>query len=142
MLFILNSQFYLKTLTHRSLVLTGDQTNIAAGFRIARTDILSEARGYRPDKVTAALLITDGESNVEKLQTLPEASALKAMGVEVFVVGVGTQINRIELEALASQPLNTHLFTLDTFPSLDKIWDPVWRYICNATGEDIQPLGL
>ena len=119
---------------YRALNLTGDQTNIAAGLRVARSDILNTNTGWRPEKVTVALLITDGESNIEKTRTVPEANALKRNGVELFVVGVGTQINRDELNNLASVPVNNHLFIAETFPSLDKLWSSVSQGICNAQG--------
>ena len=37
------------------------------------------------------LLLTDGQSNVEKEKTIPNAEKLKDKGVEVFVIAVGNQ---------------------------------------------------
>ena len=41
------------------------------------------------------LLITDGQSNIKRHLTIPNADKLKNMGVEIFVVAVGSYINGI-----------------------------------------------
>lgn len=60
----------------------------------------------------AALVVTDGNSNVNKSQTIPQANLLKATGVEVFVLAVGSYSSaRIqEMRDICSPPYQDHLF--------------------------------
>ena len=50
-------------------------------------------------------LVTDGRSNVDAHLTIPNADALKASGVRIFVVAIGNAISGIdELVKVASDP--------------------------------------
>lgn len=61
-------------------------------------------------------LLTDGQSNVEKEKTIPNAKLLKDFGVEVFVVGVGDFASGInEMVHVASMPPETHLFRVASY---------------------------
>ncbi len=58
-------------------------------------------------------LVTDGRSNVDSHLTIPNANALKASGVEIYVVAVGTYINGIdEIVKVASYPPDNFLFRI------------------------------
>lgn len=56
-------------------------------------------------------LLTDGRSNVQSSLTVPNAKALKAIGVDIYVVGVGSYIHGIdEMVKIASFPPQDYLF--------------------------------
>ena len=56
-------------------------------------------------------LLTDGRSNVRRDLTVPNANALKAIGVEIYVVAVGSSIYGIdEMVKIASYPPQDYLF--------------------------------
>ena len=56
-------------------------------------------------------LVTDGQSNIGRRQTVPRALALKKAGVKIFVVAVGSYIYGIdEMVRVASYPPKDHLF--------------------------------
>lgn len=102
---------------------------------IARKDAYTEDRGDRSDVINVAVLITDGESNADRGLTEAEASHLRSLGVEIFVVGIGKEVSLEELQSVASQPLDKHLFTVSSFMKLDDIWKEVGASVCNAKGE-------
>ena len=59
-------------------------------------------------------LVTDGKSNVDSHLTIPNADALKANGVKIFVVAVGNSISGIdELVKVASNPFRDLLRVQD-----------------------------
>lgn len=60
-----------------------------------------------------AVVITDGQSNVNASLTIPSALALRAGGATVYAIGVGDNIIMAELLAIASSPSNVQL--LDGF---------------------------
>jgi len=65
-------------------------------------------------------LVTDGGSNVNAHLTIPNANALKASGVRIFVVAVGDAISGIdELVKVASNPFTDLLRVGDFSGVLD-----------------------
>ena len=61
-------------------------------------------------------VLTDGKSNVQASLTEPNANALKNIGVDIFVVGVGSYIDGIdEMVRIASYPPENHLFRVESF---------------------------
>ncbi|XP_062577145.1 collagen alpha-1(XII) chain-like [Saccostrea cucullata] len=71
-----------------SISFSSGGTSIGSAFDYARMYSFSSARGARNDSARIAVLITDGQSS---LSNQPEQ--LKAIGVTIFCVGVGTGIN-------------------------------------------------
>nr|XP_034319369.1 protein eyes shut homolog [Crassostrea gigas] len=65
-------------------------------------------RGARSDAAKIAVLITDGQSPLTD-----EAERLKAMGVTIFCVGVGTGVNFRVLRSVATHNDYTYLTTFD-----------------------------
>ena len=66
-------------------------------------------------------LVTDGRSNVDAHLTIPNADALKASGVRIFVVAVGNYISGIdEIVRVASNPPEENLLRVANVKGL---WD-------------------
>jgi len=63
-------------------------------------------------------LITDGTPTKDAEWTVPEADATKAAGIEIFVVGVTQQVTITLLREIASDPINTHLYYVESFDRL------------------------
>ena len=60
------------------------------------------------------VLVTDGQSNSRDL-TISRAIALKGIGIEIYVVTVGSYINGIdEMVKVASSPPENHMFRVQT----------------------------
>jgi len=64
--------------------------------RTLRTDVLNPATGDRFNFPNTVVIITDGQSNVDVGQTLPEARELQGFA-DVFVVGITDNIDYQEL---------------------------------------------
>jgi len=80
-----------------------------------------------------AVVVTDGNSNVDSSRTVPEAVALHQAGVHVITVSVGRIYNQSELRAIAS--LNGSLgnmFHADRFDQLEALASNVQSAICNG----------
>ena len=63
--------------------------SLVQAFRVARTELFSEAR---PNVTKLAVLITDGKANRETGDTFVEANMTKAQNVEIFCVGITTDV--------------------------------------------------
>ena len=100
---------------------TAGATNTQAALRLARTQLfLNPNLGMNRRGGRAALVMTDGKSNINKSQTIPQANLLKAAGVEVFVLAVGNYdpAGIQEMRDICSFPYQDHLFRVEDFRSL------------------------
>ena len=78
-------------------------------------------KGRRSTATKWVFLVTDGSSNIDDHLTIPNADALKASGVRIFVVAVGNTINGIdEIVKVASYPPNDYLLRVK---NVDGLWD-------------------
>ena len=78
-----------------------EMTNTSGGIRTMRTQVFHQAED-RPDYRNIGIVITDGASNRDADLTGPEAATARQDGIEVFVVGVGNQLNMEEVHAIAN----------------------------------------
>ena len=68
------------------------------------------------------LLVTDGRSNSPHL-TISKAKALKGVGIDIYVVAVGSYITGIdEMVKVASSPPENHMFRVQ---KLTNFWEVV-----------------
>ena len=102
-----------------SVPYTAGSTYTASALRLARTGLFRNPNsGVRsPNSMLVAVVITDGGSNVNATRTLPEADTLKAIGAQVFVIGIGNYINGIEELANMASNKYTHLFRVESMGS-------------------------
>ena len=115
--FVLGCQARLKLM---NVPYTGGATNTQAALRLARTQLFEDPNsGISPGNHRSALVMTDGQSNVNKSQTIPQADLLKAAGVEVFVLAVGSYSTAgiQEMRDICSVPYQDHLFRVNDFKS-------------------------
>ena len=90
-----------------------------------RQDIFTESRGDRPDVPNFCIIITDGNSNINVEQTLPEAIVSRVEGIHIIVVAIGTMVNMIELEGMASLPVDKNIFMVERISSLPNVINQV-----------------
>ena len=64
-------------------------------------------------------LVTDGQSNINPRQTVPNAKKLKDDGVEIFVIGVGYFSGGIEeIVQVASLPVEDHVLRVRNYEDM------------------------
>jgi hypothetical protein len=68
--------------------------------------------------------MTDGQSNIDKSLTIPNAKKLKGMGVDIFVVAVGDHIYGIdEMAKVASYPPEKYVYRVKTNSALVYVFE-------------------
>ena len=86
---------------------------------MARGDLFLNplASGHRQSASKLAMVITDGLSNIQPDQTVPQARRLKRIGTEVLVIAVGHfgAAGLKEICGIASQPCSENVFYLDNY---------------------------
>lgn len=64
--------------------------------------------------------------------TSSEAAKLRAAGVTIFSIGVGSGAKTAELNAMATDPDGTHVFTVTNFNSLNTIKGTLAQKTCEG----------
>ena len=95
----------------RKIPFEAGKTNTQDALEKCRKElILSRERGARPGYRKRVLIITDGQSNVDKQKTLYRALQIKSTGTQIFVIAIGRYLRGIsEIVGLASST-DAHLY--------------------------------
>jgi len=104
-----------------------EDTNTYAGFDLAKT--MLDTTGRSDAKGKLVILMTDGEQN-EGQPASVAADALKAEGVEIFGIGVGSSISKATMNTWVSTPATTHYFPVTDFASLNKVLQQIVQNAC------------
>lgn len=86
----------------------GGRTNTQGAIRLAYENVFGQ-RGDRGDTPNIAILLTDGNSNVQPERTVAEAVNARQRGVQMYVVAMGTGINAGEINGMASSNVTDHV---------------------------------
>lgn len=106
------------------------ETNTQLALHVMWSEVFQKDGRVGAEKI--AFVITDGVSNINDKQTIPEADRAKSEGINIFVVGI--ELEQVdELEGIASQPLEDHLHIADNFSQLVDIHQDLVHMFC-ATG--------
>ncbi len=116
---------HIKAMTYRG---GGTQTGLGLDFLIHTH--LTTASGSRAVEgvVQVVVVLTDGRSQDDVAKP---AQVLRLAGVEVFAVGVQNAVDS-ELREMASQPHDTHVFSVDSFLTLRDIIQDLVVGLCGA----------
>ena len=76
------------------------------------------------------VILTDGGSNTG--QVWRPAQNLRNSGVVIFSVGVGSSLSMHQLRAMASQPADQHVITLNNFSELERLAEQMSSQTCNG----------
>ena len=78
-------------------------------------DVLAMARNHSKK---AVMFITDGKSNLGR-PAAPAARRLKSRGVEIYVIGIGSFVEKEELREIASSPYDEHVFRIEHYMEIE-----------------------
>lgn len=87
----------------------GSGTNTAAGITSSAAELAKRASDHQ-----VMLIITDGQHN-EGGSPITAADNAKAKGIEVFSIGVGSGVDKAELNGMASEPKGMHVFEVNDY---------------------------
>jgi len=110
----------------RTFPYRGGSTNTGRAMNYVREKIFQTSRGARPNVPRVNILLTDGKSS-DAFQE--PATRLRSADVEIFAVGVKNAV-RTELEAIANEPADTHVYTVEDFDAFQRISKELTQSIC------------
>ncbi|XP_008292859.1 collagen alpha-1(XII) chain-like isoform X2 [Stegastes partitus] len=118
----------------RTFPYRGGSTNTGRAMTYVRERIFQTSKGARSDVPRVTILITDGKSS-DAFQD--PATKLRNADVEIFAVGVKDAV-RSELEAIASAPSQTHVYTVEDFDAFQRISKELTQSICLRIEQELR----
>ncbi|GAB1606676.1 uncharacterized protein LOC115210527 [Argonauta hians] len=100
--------------------------------------MFTHANGARTNVPKIGVIITDGESTLPDDTKLEAANARKS-NITLISIGIGSSISRKELNEIASDPDNEHVFNSKDFNNLLHIVDTVANKTCVSIPKDVKP---
>jgi collagen type VI alpha len=114
----------------------GGKTNTANALGSMRKDVFSAIDGDRPNVPNYCIMITDGIPNVRVNATVQEAIQARIDGTHIIVVTVGkgldTGRNYLNLHGIASEPVPSNFFNVDSFKKMGELVPLVSGALCNG----------
>ena len=100
-------------------------TNTQDALKMARRDLFLNpaASGHRQNAHRWAFVVTDGNSNIQRDQTVTQALQLKGIGTRVMVIAVGNygDSGRKEMVGIASYPATDNVFNVGDFDEMQEV---------------------
>uniref|UniRef100_A0A3B3ZFR9 VWFA domain-containing protein n=1 Tax=Periophthalmus magnuspinnatus TaxID=409849 RepID=A0A3B3ZFR9_9GOBI len=115
----------------RNIRYLGGNTMTGDAISYTTTNIFTERNGARPRArgiQRVAILLTDGRSQDYVLEP---SKAATAAGIRMFAVGIGEALKE-ELEEIAAEPKNAHVFHVTDFNAIDKIRGRLRKRLCES----------
>lgn len=115
-------------------------SNPSFEIQIGKALTLAQERLFSPiatSKHNVLLLVTDGSSTDDVSRPAIE---LKRRGIEVFCLGVGQDVNKTQLNVIASEPSKEHVF-LAPFNDADTLMEKIQKGICQSANRSSELLG-
>ena len=108
------------------------KTYTARGLQLMEDDLFSTSFGDRAGDPNVAIVITDGRSNIREDLTIPYAEDARSAGIEVIAVGIGHNgdVDRAEVNGIASDPDSEHAFVLTSENELETIANDILDTLC------------
>jgi collagen type VI alpha len=106
-------------------------TNTPAALTDAQTQQFTMANGDRNGIPNYIVIVTDGYSNVNQQNTIPDAMALKNQGVIIYSIAVGASPQMSELVGMASTPSSQYVIPLPTIGNLTSTADTLLQRLCS-----------
>ena len=94
--------------------------------------VLQRERGDRSNAPNVAVLITDGPSNKDSWQTVPNAESARNAGINIFVIGVGSEVDPVEMKGITgSRDRMSYVWSFDAMLK-DSTMKMMYSKICST----------
>ena len=106
----------------RALKRSGGKTNTQAALKLCQRMFGEKQYATRQGSFHRILIVTDGQSNINKAETVSSADKLKLqMGIEVFVIAVGEYLEGIQELVQMASSTDAHMYRVLNMRGLDEV---------------------
>ncbi|WAR09789.1 CO6A6-like protein [Mya arenaria] len=109
-------------------------TNTADAIKTMRTRSFNKNYGDRVNISNVGVIITDGVSYMNSLQTIPEAKQARREGIEIFAIGVVVSQLK-ELDEIAGD--KDHRFDIENLEEVEYKLEAVFKRKCSGENLDV-----
>lgn len=95
-----------------------------------RTTHFTPSHGQRTGVRNVAVLISDGNSNINADNTVPEADRARSQGIDVYSVGLGRNPNLPELNDISNDPDSEYVVRLPSLTDVDSAANELLERLC------------
>ena len=103
--------------------------NTADGIQIVRNNLFNKANGDRPKAANILIVITNGLSDMNVMEIIPEAEMSRDVDIEIFAVGIGIKVTD-EIYGIAGSTSNT--FLIERHEELEDSLTSIQDKICSG----------
>ena len=103
-------------------------TNTGSAISQMRNEVLTFSNGDRSEVGDIAIVITDGQSNINAQGTLRQAGLARSDGTLMLAVGIGNSVNRREIEGITSE--TNRAFYASDQDELERVANQILDLIC------------
>jgi len=105
-------------------------TNTQAAITTGYQQVFNSYQGDSTGVKKIMIVVTDGQSNVNQQNTIPAANTVKQQGIEVYTAGVGTEVNKGELDGISSTPASSHEVFIPTSADVNAAAKQLLTLLC------------
>ena len=119
----------------RNITYMGGHTFTAEGISIMHHEEFTTGNGDREGVQNIAIIVTDGNSTIQKENTIPNARAARKAGIAIFSVGITSRVNVDEVRRMSSEPQlkDTNYFLSTDFNTLTAVAENIVASACDKT---------
>ncbi len=107
------------------------RTNTAEALGLLHETMYTQQNGDRFDAPNFAIVVTDGESNVNPRDTIPQAIQARISGIHIFAVTVQDRVG-LEIKGIASNPDSYNIFNVVNFNGLPTLMERLVDGLCDG----------
>ena len=101
-----------------------------AALSTSRNDVFSSRNGARSGVDNIAIIISDGDSNVNNGNTIPEANQMRNQGIRVFSLATGDSPDMAEMNGIANDPDSEYVYRVRNSGEVDSVVGRLLDYLC------------
>ncbi|XP_068094435.1 collagen alpha-1(XXI) chain-like [Hyperolius riggenbachi] len=108
----------------------GGNTQTGRSIKFATENVFPSSQRPNLAKNRIAIVVTDGKSQDDVVEIAAQARAQKII---LFAVGVGSEITKSELVAIANSPSTDYVLYADDYTTIDRIKETMQQKICEES---------
>ncbi|KAM8966978.1 uncharacterized protein RCH25_025644 [Pelodytes ibericus] len=114
----------------RSMKYLGGNTQTGRAITFAKETVFPSSQRTSIAKNRIAIVVTDGKSQDDVVESATQA---RADNIIMFAVGVGSEITKSELVAIANSPSTDYVLYAEDYTTIDRIRETMQQKICEES---------
>lgn len=114
----------------KSMKYLGGNTQTGRAIQFATENVFPSSQRPNLTKNRIAIVVTDGKSQDDVVEIAAQA---RAQNIIMFAVGVGSEITKSELVAIANSPSTDYVLYAEDYTTIDRIKETMQQKICEES---------